>query len=538
MRALPRMLEATPFALIITGAAGLFFGSDNPIVHVPLLIILYPAALYLIGLRSPSPFRHGWWPGLLGAGAGLYWIAIAVHDYGGFPWPLAVPCAVLLGMYVGLWGGLFARIIAKLRPLRPLPRCLAAALLWYLLEWTRGWFLTGFPWLTLAAGQAAWPPLIQSVSLIGAYGLSGVLAGLGCLLAEAANSASSRRLRLGCGLAVPLLIVALLGYGHWRIAAFDATGPGVTLGLVQGNIRQDIKWDPAFQTATLDTYLDLSESALQAPGPRPQALIWPETALPFYFQNITPLTERIPLFAAQNAMPLIFGGPGFNRRDAAESRKAELVNRAFFLDAQGREQGRYDKEHLVPFGEYVPPFLDFAFLRPLLQGVGGFTPGKRLPLFRLPLQPGNPAAGEARIGMLICYEAIFPELARDRVADGATLLVNISNDAWYNRSSAPVQHLHLSLLRAVEQGRWMARCTNTGLTAFIDPLGRADTLGDMADGSGLFVSGVLTRTARALSGHTAYFALHPWLPGIALAALAALTLRLARGIFLARKRKQ
>lgn len=510
----PALFRRPPASLpwMLLGAAALFLGSANPLVHIPMLVLLYPAALYAIGLTDPRPFRHGWWTGLLGAAAALYWIAVAVHDYGGFPWPLAAPCAVLLGMYVGLWGGLFARLVAWLRPLPAWRRCLAAALFWYLLEWARGWFGTGFPWLTPAAGQAPWPILIQGAAAVGAYGLSGLLTGLGCLLAEGALSAGKKRRRFI--LAACLLLGTLLlsgGARLYRSAARADQGLPVTLSLIQGNVRQDIKWNPAFQRATVNKYLALSGRAVAAR--RPDALIWPETAMPFFYQDDALLAGEVRAFARETATPLLFGGPGYG---AGRPGLVPLHNRAFFVDARGQNAGHYDKEHLVPFGEYLPPGLDTPLFEPLLQGLGGFTPGADLPPLRLVLENGR---GEAVLGALICYEAVFPELARDRVAQGADILVNISNDAWYNRTSAPAQHLHLSLLRAVEQGRWLARATNTGFTAFVDPWGRLDTLGDIRDGSGLFIDGFLTRTVRARSGHTLYFVLHPWLPGLAFVAL-------------------
>jgi apolipoprotein N-acyltransferase len=140
--------------------------------------------------------------------------------------------------------------------------------------------------------------------------------------------------------------------------------------------------------------------------------------------------------------------------------------------------------------------------------------------------------------MLICYEAIFPELARQRVADGAQLLLNISNDAWYDFTAAPMQHLHLSLMRAVEQGRWVARATNSGITAFLDPLGGIHAMGKASDGWALFKDGVLTGTVLALRGHTPYFYAHPWLPGLAAIMLAALCLPLLRTFRLSRRKER
>lgn len=509
-------------APVLVGAAALFLGTANPLIHVPLIIVGYPAALAWLGLTSPRPFRHGWWAGLLGATGGLYWIAVAVHDYGFFPWVAAASCAAVLGMYVGLWGGLFSRAAAALRPLGPVRRCVAAGLLWYLLEWIRGWFGTGFPWLTLSGGLAAWPELVQGASLAGEYGLSGLLAGAGWLLAETALAARRgdfpRCRRTGGAALLVLLLPAVFGWCRVHVVRPfpepEEIAP-LTVALVQGNVGQDIKWDPVFQQATVDKYLDLSRQALASAAGRPDIVIWPETSMPFHYQADDAHGSRLRAFARETGVPLLFGGPGFARNAPGET---VLFNRAFLIDARGLDQGHYDKQHLVPLGEYAPPPLNLPIFEALTQGIGGFAPGSDAPPFRLDSPTASPGA---RLGMLICYEGIFPEIARQRVAQGATVLINISNDAWYNRTSAPTQHLQLSLLRAVEQGRWMARATNTGVTAFISPLGEiTSSVGDPVTGSGLFTDAFLVGVVAPLSGHTVYFVLHPWLPSLAFLALA------------------
>ena len=206
---------------------------------------------------------------------------------------------------------------------------------------------------------------------------------------------------------------------------------------------------------------------------------------------------------------LLFGAPGFrNRGDGV----VDAFNRAYLIAPNGVGEGWYDKEHLVPFGEYVPPFLDLPFLRPLLQGVGEFLPGESTGPLVLPATPQlSPDRGPLVLGVLICYESIFPELARKQVAQGATLLVNISNDAWFGRSSAPEQHLSLGILRAVEQRRWIARSTNTGISAFVDPTGA------VVARSGLFKAESLSHPVVPLTEKSVFFTLEPWLPWAGLA---------------------
>ena len=545
---------------MLIGAVGLFFGNANPVAHVPFVALAYPACLGLLA-REDHPFRRGWLCGLAGAAAALYWISWAVHDYGGFPWLLAMPCAVLPGAWVGLWGGVFCFCLSRFCPAPGfglLRRAAAAGLLWDLLEWTRGWFATGFPWLTLASAQARWPLLIQGASVLGDYGLSGLFAGMACLLADIVRSmlkgewaGRGREYAVSTGVLM-LLAACIAGVGVRRLEVLPLHDPlagipagtasgeavpgesgGLTIALVQGNVSQDIKWVSSFQESTVDKYLGLSRMTFAAreDAERPDLVVWPETAMPFYFQLGGELPARLREFARDRAVWLLFGGPAREAeadvsgngmkegaaREGGKTADAALRNRAFLLDSFGVPAGHYDKRHLVPFGEYIPPFLDLPLFEPLLQGVGGFSPGEE----HSPLTVRNGKGERVRLGVLICYEAIFPEIAREHVAAGAEVLLNISNDGWYGKSSAPAQHLYLSVMRAVEQRRWLARGTNTGLTAFADPAGRLWTMGaaDPESGVGLFEDAWLTGNVRPETQRSMYFRLHPWLPALALAML-------------------
>ncbi len=545
-----------PF-LLVTGWLGLWLGMPNAVLHIPIAVLFYPAALFLLactavreggGLRA---FRLGWLCGLGGASACLYWVAIPVHEVGGLPWPLAVPCVLVIGAYVGLYGGLFALLACRLllplpKPVTPWRRALLLGLCWYLLEWFRGWFCTGFPWLSLASGLVPWPVLTQTVSIVGAYGLSGLLVGLVCLALESTGK-TCRPLRPAAFAAVALVL--LVAFGVWRLEADRMSGSNPeeqdaspVFALIQGNVDQNVKWNPAMQEATLRRYFDLSNHKEGAP--QADLVIWPETAMPFDYQRASlTFPGRIRAFVAERESALLFGAPAFRRRVPDQADKQgqpwEVFNRAYLVSASGCDAGWYEKEHLVPFGEYMPPWLDLPFLRPLLQGVGNFSPGEKCrplpvpmslrsisPLSSLSVNTGDGDAQRNRnmdrkeeglpalvLGVLICYETIFPELARQRVADGATVLVNISNDAWFGRSAAAEQHLHLGLLRAVEQGRWLARATNTGISAFVDPAGRIVASGN------LFTAESVIHSIRPLDEHTIFFHLAPWLPLLALGAV-------------------
>lgn len=520
--------------LILLGSAGLGLGMANPFLHIPLLALLYPVSLAALGYAAPKPgnaLRHGWICGLAASTAGLYWIALPVHEFGYLPWVLAVPCAVAVAAYVGFYGGLFALGAHLMRDFSCTLRAVGLGLLWLLLEWLRGTLFTGFPWLNLASAFSPWPAWIQGASIIGAYGLAGLYVGLACLgfaslpgFAPQERTGWARQTPSGGGTVWTLVtclagLTLVVGFGLWRLERSPLqAGPPVAVALIQGNVEQDQKWSPSVQESTLDRYLELSATALRQ-TPTPTLLIWPETAMPFRYDKSPALTARIRLFARQNNVGLILGTLSESTTsDEAETRTLggstpaelsgeapKLYNRAMMVGPLG-EAGWYDKLHLVPFGEYAPPWLDLPFLRPLLQGVGYFTPGTpRGPLALRLTAAGENGEGQLVPGLLICYETIFPALAQERVAEGADVLINISNDAWFGRSSAPEQHLQSGLLRAVEQGRYLARSTNTGISAFVDPYGRL--LGQ----SSLFLTEVLNNEIRPIREHTPYFYCAPYL---------------------------
>ncbi len=591
---------------IVAGALGLFFGMSNPFIHLPFVVLIYPASLYIISKVSQHPFRDGMLCGLIGASASMYWIATAVHVYGFFPWTLAIPCALVMGAYIGLWGALFSFVMKKMLSLDPVLRAISASFLWYICEWLRSFLFTGFPWLTLSSAFAPVPELIQGASLIGAFGLSGVFVGIAILFVESSAYAALSRgiqapytknivykyvLSFGGIFSMFLLFIygdarleksfeedtllygtkesqtyiqmdkiipspekneegaIVLDYKDYHkdprkvgaakhvllLPAFakdslDAEQEMLELETgvfipktffeqknialftaVQGNVSQAVKWDKSFQFATVQKYLRLSEESIEfleetlggvALDSVPSVVLFPETALPFYYQDPSPLRDAVGDFAKDKK--LIFGAPRLDF-DLYEQGLSAFYNRLYFV--QGEELSFYDKEHLVPFGEYVPqlPFIPEIFYG-LLQGLGGFNPGVNENLLTL----DNPKTLKSHpLSSLICYEAIFPEMARENVKDGAQLFVNVSNDAWYDRSSAAQQHLYLSLLRAVEQKRFLVRAGNTGISAFVDDYGRI--MGESA----LFTDETLSAFVGLRTEKTFYFYAAPFIPFIA-----------------------
>jgi apolipoprotein N-acyltransferase len=228
--------------------------------------------------------------------------------------------------------------------------------------------------------------------------------------------------------------------------------------VIQGNIDQGRKWDPAFQQETLRRYRELSLKAANH-NPVPDLLVWPETATPFFYGLEEALTSQVNRMLNEAGKPVLFGSPAVTRLDG----QARLQNRAYLVDGSGSIHGSYAKQHLVPFGEYVPLQKILFFVDRLVQAAGDFAPGRDSTPMGLNGQ---------RLGVLICYEGIFPELARLTVLRGANFLVNITNDAWYGRTSAPYQHMEISRWRAVEFRVPLIRAANTGISTIVDATGK------------------------------------------------------------------
>ncbi|MBA4357117.1 MAG: apolipoprotein N-acyltransferase [Desulfovibrio sp.] len=444
---------------ILATALGTWLGHANPLVQLPLAALLLPAGLMVLGQAAETrrdAFRQAWLAGSLAALGCLYWVFWPVQHFGGVHWLLAAPVPVLLSLAMGAYFGLFglAAHLASQR-LSPLTGLFFLGLCWTLMELAVATFLSGFPWLSLSAAFVPWTIVVLPAAYIGAYGLSGVLALVAC---GAVLGRSSRP----CALAAAVAAVLVLGLGWRHLNAYAEDTPPRTVAIVQGNIDQSLKWDPSYQQSTVSTYVDLSRK-VQASA-HPALIVWPETSMPFYFQDDSPLRKPVLDFVASTNATLLMGSPAYERQPGGGF---TLFNRAFLLGGTGVAPDWYDKEHLVPFGEYMP-LPSWLPLEKLVQGVGDFAPGRNQKALR---------SGDLAMGVLICYEAIFTGLAQERVAQGANLIVIMSNDAWFGATSAPMQHLNLTALRAIEQGRWIVRSTNTGISAFINPLGRIHRAG-------------------------------------------------------------
>jgi len=438
----------------------------------------------LLGLSGHSPARAGWFAFLFGFFYHLLllsWITIVLGHYGHLhpvvSWTALTLLAAYLGTFFACFGWFWARCGVS-----PHLFWLAPAA-WVGLEYLRGWLFTGFPWMDLGYTQYKTTAIIQVAELFGHHGVSFLILLVNVLLARGKAVLSRPRLA-----AIILLCVASLPwFGMTRlqqITDLAARAGTIRVAVVQGNIEQDTKWLPAFQEQTVERYLALSRKAVESS--HPHLVIWPETALPFYPLS-HPLTARISDFAETGNVWLLTGAP--HRESDPQSGAVSYFNSALLFAPSGGMPAVYNKRHLVPFGEYVPLRKILPFFAPVVETLGDFSPGH---------DPSPLTCGNVPIGVLICFEAVFPELARQNTRHGALLLANITNDAWFGRSGAPRQHFAMSVFRAVENRRPLARAANTGISGFIGPDGKISRT------TGLFTQAVTVQDLPILRVKTLY----------------------------------
>jgi apolipoprotein N-acyltransferase len=380
----------------------------------------------------------------------LRWLTHTMTTFSTLTPLLAVLVLVALAAYLALfWGGV-AWVLGWLRPRLGARTLWLAPALWVTGELGRTYLLSGFPWGLLGYIPARRLLLIQIAAWTGVYGVSALLVLVNTALAWAAIE---RRWRAAAtaGILVVLTVGGATLVGRAQLGPVEA--PARPVVIVQGNIPQAVKWDAAFRAETYQIYGQLTQAA--APGSR--LVVWPEAAVPAYLRFEPGAMQWLTGLATAVRVPLLVGAP-----DAEpDGRRARYLNSAFLVDAAGL-RARYDKMHLVPFGEYVPLKRLLFFVEAIAAEIGDFTPGRQATLFQLEGMP---------FGTVICYEVIFPDLFRRFVAEGASFMTNITNDAWFGDSGGPLQHLQMVPLRAVENRVAIVRAANTGVSALVLPSG-------------------------------------------------------------------
>jgi apolipoprotein N-acyltransferase len=413
----------------------------------PLAILALAALHVLLRERSPGQAaRLGWCFGFGMFGHGVWWIQVSVHQFGLPYYSFSVTMTALLVAFISLYPALFAALMRGL-PARndALRRLLLAPALWVCGEWLRGWIFTGFPWLSLGYSQLD-APLAGIAPWLGEHGCSVAVMFAAGLVAEC--YAAAWRTRAAC---IAALAALFAGAEALRdVATSHETQAGLSVALVQGAIPQQLKWELSQREEAFKLY-----SALSAPHWHADLVIWPETAIPAFADEVPDMMASLNQTARQAHTTLLVGMPTGEPWSGGRYYNSVV--------ALGVETGRYDKRHLVPFGEFFPLKSWLENLTRLLSiPMSDFSEGEIQ-------QPTLHAAGQA-VGVSICYEDVFANEVR-RALPAAGFLVNVSNDAWFGDTIAPHQHLQIARMRALEAGRYMLRATNTGITAIIDERG-------------------------------------------------------------------
>lgn len=463
------------------------------------LALALPALLErrLVQINAKQAAGQGFLFGMGFYGLGISWVFFSIHDYSDAPVIVGVIITLALisalAAFIALLGYVYRRVY-------PNPgiwtRLLVFPALWVLFESLRAWFLTGFPWLFLGYSMLG-TPMDGFGPIIGVYGLSWLCLFMGMLLIRASFGTTKQSLRLG-GV---LILMMLTGFGLQQIQWTKPDGTTYDVALVQGNIDQEIKWEPEKFKQNFTRYLDLTEEVRQA-----DIIVWPEAALPVPLPYGQPYLDVLGESIRPNST-VVLGAITTTENDMFHN-TVQIV---------GNGSGEYEKFHLVPFGEYIPFYKLFGAAMDLLQLPMSFTiPGERI---QPPLQ-----VQDWQMGALICYEVVYPSLGLTRAQD-SNILLTISNDTWFGRSLGPLQHFQMSQMRALETGRYLVRATNNGVSGIVNEKGQVMALAPQ------YMSTTLMATAKGFVGKTPLM----WITHYLVLALMAMCLILTYGCNLFRK---
>ena len=455
-------------------------------------IALAPLLVALTGTTLRRAFTLGLVTGAVYFTGTLYWITGVMARYGDMALWVAVLINAALVAYQALYVAIFALIVRRIVIAHGPPALMAAPIVWVATELGRTYILTGFPWVLLGYSQTSVLPIAQLASLFGVYGVSMLVASVSAAIATYASGPARAGHDRPTGPAkdrptgpakdrptgpakaghyvrganvTPLVVVLaiVIGVAVWgsrraATAEWTHTGEPIRVGLIQGNIDQREKIEPARAGAIFQDYLRMTRQAIREGA---GFVIWPESSTPFRFEDDLLAAAQIRTLAQQARVPILFGSDQFVR--GANGAPTTFYNSAFLVGADGTTGGVYRKMHLVPFGEYVPAQKLLFFAAPLVQAVSDFSAGEEAVL--LPV-------GDHLVSTAICYEVVYPDLVRRFVAGGSEMLTTITNDAWFGPTSAPYQHFEQASMRAIEEGRYLVRSANTGISGIVDPYGR------------------------------------------------------------------
>lgn len=441
----------------------------------------------LIAVRSctvKEAFLYSYIAGVVFFSGLLYWLTnVSV--------PGTIATVVYIAVYYALFGAAANIVLRRSMDLMALP------FVWVILEYVRGHLFTGFPWGLLGYTQYNTTAVIQIADVTGAYGVSFLVAALNAAL-FAVVTRSGRKIHYLMTALVFILISVMYGTNRLNDQMIWGTP---RLSVVQGNIPQDEKWDPAAAENILKVYSELTS---QAAKDKPDMIIWPESSYPYLVGEGGDPAEEVRFMAAEANIPMLIGAVG--------SDGEQYYNDALLFGDRGELVGKYTKLHLVPFGEYIPFERFMPSFRDMIdKPIGNFTRGKKPVLLKLRSRRAYAGAGGVlnreilfyKFGVMICFEDVFPYIARELVADGADFLVNLTNDAWFGDTAAPAQHMQASVFRAVENRVPVIRAANTGISCFIAASGKILSRVEV-NGKDIFVRGIDTQDVKVFRGRSYY----------------------------------
>jgi apolipoprotein N-acyltransferase len=441
--------------------SGFLFAFAFPNVAIGWLIFIAPVPLFIAIAKSERPrsaFFAGWVSQTTAWLLMVPWVVRVMSHYGGLPYAMGVAIFVAMCVMLGLYGGVFGLIAYRLLAGQPraavLHRWLLLPLAWSAIEYARTYLLTGFPWNLAATALIDYTPLVMIDRFAGPYFMP-VLIFLPATLISWLIVARPRGPRAVFASAAVIIICLLWWTTGYTASKFIGRVPTETTlaALLQPDISQEMRWNNENLMSIFDRMMAMTNEAASRGA---SLIVWPESTVPLSYASTDFYRNAIESASLEHGIDIILGSV------AEDSTQPNKMWNAAFLVSNGKTIGHYDKIRLVPFGEYVPLRKMLFFARKLVRAVGEFEFGAK----------DMPLVGRARYGLAICYEIVFPQIARQQVIHGADVLVTITNDAWYDGTSAPRQHLNQARLRAVETDRFILRAGTTGISAFIDPTGR------------------------------------------------------------------
>ena len=444
--------------LLLALLSGVLFAFSFPDYNLGWLIFVAFVPLLVAIARS----RSGWQATLLGLLSQTVawllmvpWVVRVMSHYGGLPWIVGVLIFIAMSLVLGLYGALFGFVVWRIRPRERFARWLLIPLAWAAIEYARTYLLTGFPWKLIAAAIVDYTSFVQFDRVAGPYLVGAMIllpATVVAWLITQRTPGFERGIVIGTAVIVMFVWWATGLVASKLIVRPTGTPPQIA-ALIQPNISQEMRWDESNLMTIFQQMLNMTVSAVRGGA---HVVIWPESTVPLSFSSTEFFRSSIEGISAQYDVDILLGSV------AEDPARPGSIWNAAFLVSGGKTIGHYDKIRLVPFGEYVPLRKLIFFADKLVRAVGTFQFGTN----------DHPLVGKFRYGPAICYEIVYPQITRTQVRHGANVLVTITNDAWYDGTSAPRQHLNQARLRAIEDSRYLLRAGTTGISAVIDPTGR------------------------------------------------------------------